>query len=126
MLNAFVLANLGDSMQIALDAAFDIGSVFERCAEFFFLLLAMGAPIRAVHLHATIFQTAGETIVLVLSAVAKIKRQSESGDDQHGKERSAAIFGWRRYPLPSFFLPFLRSCDMEFLYHDIVKMDFCL
>ena len=72
MLDAFILANLSDAVQVSLDAALHIGCVFERCAEFFFLFDAMRTPIRSVHLHAAIFQTACEAVVLMLHAVAKI------------------------------------------------------
>src|SRR5580658_8310041 len=72
VLDAFVLANLSDPMQVALDAALRIRSVFERRAELFLLLLAMRTPICAIHFYATILQAAREAVMLVLGAVAEI------------------------------------------------------
>src|ERR1039457_2137882 len=89
MVHILILANLRSRVHITLHAALHIRSVFERRAELFFLLLAMRTPPGPIHLHAPIFQTASEAIVLMLRAVAKVVGQPERGHDRDTIDRTA-------------------------------------
>jgi hypothetical protein len=106
MLDALVLADLRYSVQVALNAALRVGSVFERRAELLFLFLAMRTPIGSIHLHATILKAAREAIVLVLRAVAQIVSQSERSHDQDGVDRNASPIPVRSCNSQSFLLAF--------------------
>ncbi len=101
-----VFAYLRHRVRVAFDAALHVGSVFERRAKLFFLLHAMRTPIRAIHLHAAIAETAREPIVFVLHAVAEIVSQPERGHDQHRIDRNAPPISARSVDPESFFLPF--------------------
>ena len=89
-LDVLIFANLRSTMHVPFDAALHIRSILERRAKPFLLLLAMGTPPRPIHLHAPLGQTACQSIVLMLGAIAKIVGQPECGRDQYGVQHHAS------------------------------------
>ena len=83
MMNIFILANLRFAVDVAFDSTFDVRRILKRAAEGFFLLLAMGAPPRSIHLEATIGKTFSKSIMAVLHAVSEIVGNDKGRDDQN-------------------------------------------
>src|SRR6266567_3034955 len=72
VLDAGIFADLGFGVRVPFHPTLDIRRIFERRAEFLFLLLAVRTPVSAIHLEAAVAQAAGKGVVLVLAAVAEI------------------------------------------------------
>src|SRR6267378_150033 len=119
MLDAVIFANLCLLARITLHPALDIRSKFKRSAELFFLILTVRAPPRAIHLHAAIFQTLRERVMLVLIAVAQIVRPTKRSYDQHSINCPAPPIDlrWCR-PIFLLFPPLSSQLRHDFLYHD--------
>src|SRR5262249_28117687 len=90
VLDIGVGANLGFGVNVALDAALDIGNKLERGTELFFLVLAVRAPPRTIHLDAAILQALRKAVIAMLATAPEVKGTGEGSRNQHTVDGNAS------------------------------------